>query len=50
METKKICVILTADDLKSENIKTTVKTMEHNPNKFYLLDANWKTDLCYVIE
>lgn len=50
METKKICTILTAEDLKKENIKTTVKTMEHNPNKFYLLDANWKTDLCYVIE
>lgn len=50
METKNICTILTADDLRKENIKTTVKTMEHNPNKFYLLDANWKTDLCYVIE
>ena len=51
METsKKVSIILTPEDLTAENIQTTVKTMEHHSNKFYLLKADWNTDLCYVIE
>lgn len=47
---KKVSIILTPEDLTAENIQTTVKTMEHHSNKFYLLKADWNTDLCYVIE
>ena len=36
---RKICTVLTEGDLSPENIKTTVKTIEHNPNKFYLLET-----------
>lgn len=36
---RKICSVLTPDDLSAANLKTTVKTIEHNQNKFYLLDG-----------
>lgn len=48
--TRNICIILTPDDLLSENIRTTVKTIEYNPNKFYLLQFGWRTNLWEVVE
>lgn len=49
--TRKFSVILTPEDLKPENIKTTVKTIEHNLNKFYLLKSDWNGEqLCYIVE
>ena len=53
----KFCTILTESDLQSNNLKNTVKTIEHNPNKFYLLSTGLqkelqkeKKSLCNVIE
>lgn len=47
---RKICIILTPSDLSAENIKATVKTIEHNPNKFYLLQSGWQTNLWEIVE
>lgn len=49
-KTRKRCIILTPADLSPENINTTVRTIEHNPNYFYLLEAGWKTNLWEVVE
>ena len=48
-ETRKFSVILTPEDLKPENVKTTVKKIEHRPDKFYLLN-DFKEQLCYIVE
>ena len=36
---RKICTVLTEQDLSAGNIKSTVKWIENNPNKFYLLET-----------
>ena len=46
---RKFCIILTADDLSPQNINTTAKTIEHNPDKMYLLASDWNVRLCNVI-
>lgn len=46
----KICDILNASDVDKSNILTTAKLMKANPNKFYLINSNWNTDLCYIID
>ncbi len=48
--TRNICIVLSEDDLSAENIRTTVKTIEHNPNKFYLLAAGRQKNLWEVVE
>ncbi len=47
---RKVCTILSENDLLPENIKTTVKTIECNPNKFYLLAAGGQKALWEVVE
>ena len=47
---RKICTILTPTDLSEGNIKTTVKTIEHNADKFYLLQTGWQINLWEVVE
>lgn len=47
---RKICTILTPADLSEGNIKTTIKTIEHNADKFYLLQSGWQTNLWEVVE
>lgn len=47
---RKICTILTPADLSAGNIKATVKTIEHNTDKFYLLQSSWQTNLWEVVE
>ena len=47
---RKICTVLTENDLSPENIKATVKAIEHNPNKFYLLATGGKKSLWEIIE
>ena len=53
----RFCTILTESDFQPDNLKTTVKTIEHNPDKFYLLSTGLqrelqkdKKSLCNVIE
>ena len=48
--TRSSCILLTPADLSPENIKSTVKTIEHNPNYFYLLQTGWRTNLWEVVE
>ena len=47
---RKICTVLSESDLLPENVRTTVKTIEHNPNKFYLLAAGGQKALWEIIE
>ena len=47
---RKVCTILTPADLSAENIKSTVKTIEHNSDRFYLLQSGWQTNLWEVVE
>ena len=47
---RKICTVLSENDLLPENIKTTIKTIEHNADKFYLLQSGWQTNLWEVVE
>lgn len=44
------CSILHASDIEETNLPLTVKVMNANPNKFYLLAADWNTNLCYVVD
>ena len=47
---RNICIVLDESDLSSENIRTTVKTIEHNPNRFYLLATGTKKKLWVMVE
>ena len=47
---RNICTVLSESDLLPENVRTTVKTIEHNPNKFYLLAAGGEKPLWEIIE
>ena len=47
---RKICTVLTPADLSEGNIKATIKTIEHNADKFYLLQSGWQTNLWEVVE
>ena len=47
---RKICTILTPADLSEGNIKATIKTIEHNADRFYLLQSGWQTNLWEVVE
>ncbi|MBQ3452333.1 MAG: dynamin family protein, partial [Selenomonadaceae bacterium] len=47
---RKICTVLSENDLLPENINTTIKTIEHNADKFYLLQSGWQTNLWEVVE
>ena len=47
---RKICTVLSESDLSPENVKTTVQTIEHNPNKFYLLAAGGQKALWEITE
>ena len=50
MDERKFCVILTEDDLLPENITITLKTIQHNMSKFYLLAADIERPLWQIIE
>ena len=45
---RKICTVLTAEDLSTEKISETAAIIEHNLNKVYLLNPSIK--LCNVID
>ncbi|MBR0288995.1 MAG: hypothetical protein IJQ82_08460, partial [Selenomonadaceae bacterium] len=47
---RKVCTILTPADLSEGNINATIKTIEHNADKFYLLQSGWQTNLWEVVE
>ena len=47
---QKICTVLMPADLSEGNIKATIKTIEHNADKFYLLQSGWQTNLWEVVE
>ena len=47
---RNICIVLSDDDLSPENIASTVKTIEHSPNKFYLLAVGSRKKLWETVE
>ena len=47
---RNICIVLSENDLSPENIRSTVKTIEHNPNKFYLLAVGSRKKLWETVE
>ena len=49
-DSRKVCSVLSADDLLPENITITLKTIQHNMSKFYLLAADIERPLWQIIE
>ena len=45
---RKICTVLTAEDLSAEKISETAKIIEHNTNKIYLISPGVR--LCNIID
>ena len=48
---EKKCVIIKAEDLQDDNLRRTIGQINANPDKFYLLSADWSNaELCYIID